>query len=341
MRPSGRRGAAPVSVARVTTGRAVRGRRVAEVLAVGWATWAALRATGTERGYPLVPALAFTPYAAALGVLPVAVGAGTGARAATAVSGAATVVLAAAVLRRAGRRGTAWEPGTRHLRVATVSLRYGRADPAAVVSLVADHRVDVLALQEVTPEAELALRAAGIGDELPHSHVIAARDGSPPAAGGALWSRWPMLARLATPGRFEQPTARIGVPGAPDVEVTAVHTAPPSTSPRSVRDWTADLAALPGPDHALLRVLAGDFNATFDHAAFRRVVGTGFVDAAWAVGRALWTTWTPLRSPQPRLTLDHVLLDPRVGVAGVTLHRVPRSDHRAVVAELVLPHRAS
>lgn len=317
----------------------MRSRRVAGALTVPWATWAVVRATGVERGYPLVPALAFTPYAAATSVVPLAVAVRAGARTATAVAATSSAVLAGAVLQRAGRRGTTWEPGTRHLRVATVSMRYGRADPHAVVSLVAGRRVDVLALQEVTPAAELALRAAGIGDELPHSHVIAARDGSPPAAGGALWSRWPMLERRATPGRFEQPTALVGVPGAPDVEVAAVHTAPPATSPRSVREWTADLAELPEPDPGVLRVLAGDFNATFDHAAFRRVVDSGYVDAAWAVGRALRWTWTPLRSPQPRLTIDHVLVDPRVGVASVTLHRIPRTDHRALVADLVLPHR--
>jgi endonuclease/exonuclease/phosphatase family metal-dependent hydrolase len=253
------------------------------------------------------------------------------------VAAGAAATLGGAVLGRAGRRPTKWEPGTRRLRVATVSMRLGEADPRAVVDLVTDHRVDVLALQEVTPGAAMALRAAGIGDLLPHSHVIAARDGSPPAAGGALWSRLPVLERFAVAGRFEQPTARLAVPGAPDVEVTAVHTKPPSTSPRAVARWAADLAELPGPERGVLRVLAGDFNATLDHGALRRVLALGYRDAAREVGLALRATWTPLRSPHPRLTLDHVLVDPQVGVASVTLVPVAGSDHRAVVAELVLP----
>jgi endonuclease/exonuclease/phosphatase family metal-dependent hydrolase len=66
----------------------------------------------------------------------------------------------------------------------------------------------------------------------------------------------------------------------------------------------------------------------------------GYRDAAWTVGRALHATWTPLRLPHPRLTLDHVLVDPRIGVAAVAFARVPGSDHRAVVAELVLPQSA-
>ena len=305
-----------------------------------WAVWALLRATGAERGYPLVPALAFTPYAAATSVVPLVVALRSRSPASAAVAATAGAVLAGAVLGRAGRGAAATDRGTRRLRVATVSMRLGRADPDAVVALVVAHRVDVLAVQELTPESGMALRAAGIGDELPHSHVIGARDGSPPAAGGGLWTRWPLLERFAVPGRFEQPAARMAVPGAPDVEVTAVHTTPPSTSPQSVRRWTADLADLPAPGPGVLRVLAGDFNATLDHAALRRVVATGYRDAAVAVGRALRATWAPLRSPQPRLTLDHVLVDPQVGVASLALVPVPGSDHRALVAELVLPHRA-
>jgi endonuclease/exonuclease/phosphatase family metal-dependent hydrolase len=323
----------------MTAGQALRSRRIAAVVTTPWAVWALLRATGAERGYPLVPALAFTPYAAVTSVVPLAVAVHARSRGAAAVAATAGAVLGGAVLRRAGRRPTPWEQGTRRLRVATVSMRLGQADPRAVVALVAAHRVDVLALQEVTPESAMALRAAGIGDPLPHGHVIGARDGSPSAAGGALWSRWPLLERFAVPGRFEQPAARIAVPGAPDVEVTAVHTMPPSTSPRSVRQWTADLADLPAPDPGVLRVLAGDFNATLDHAALRRVVATGYLNAALVVGQGLRATWSPLRSPQPRLTLDHVLVDPRVAVASMTLVPIPRSDHRALVAELVLPHR--
>jgi endonuclease/exonuclease/phosphatase family metal-dependent hydrolase len=319
------------------------GRRwAAAATTVPWVVCAVLRATGTERGYPLVPALAFTPYAAATSVVPLVVALRSGSRCAAGVAATAGAVLAAAVLRRARREPAtvrAAGQGARRLRVATVSLRLGRADPHAVVALVRAHRVDVLAVQELTPEARTALQAAGLGEQLPHAHVVAARDGSPPAAGGALWSRWPVRERSAVPGRFEQPAARIAVPGAPDVEVTAVHTDPPSTSPRSVRQWTADLADLPGPDPGVLRVLAGDFNATLDHAALRRLVGTGYRDAALAVGQGLRATWTPLRSPQPRLTLDHVLVDPRLGVASVTLVPVPGSDHRALIAELELPQR--
>ena len=84
-------------------------------------------------------------------------------------------------------------------------------------------------------------------------------------------------------------------------------------------------------------MLAGDFNATFDHAALRAVLGLGYDDAARATGQGRAGTWRPLRLPFPRLVLDHVLVDPRIAVASVRFVAVPGSDHRAVVAELVLP----
>jgi endonuclease/exonuclease/phosphatase (EEP) superfamily protein YafD len=194
----------------------------------------------------------------------------------------------------------------------------------------------VLAVAELTPRALARLRGGGVERLLPAAHVLPAGPGKPAAASGAVWSRRPITARSAAAGSFEQPTARLETAGAA-VEVTAVHTKPPALSPAQVRAWTADLARLPTPDRDVLRVLAGDFNATPDHAALRAVVSAGYVDAAAAVGRGRAWTWQPLRLRRPRLTLDHVLVDPRIRVVGVEFVRLRGSDHRSVVVDLELP----
>jgi endonuclease/exonuclease/phosphatase (EEP) superfamily protein YafD len=167
--------------------------------------------------------------------------------------------------------------------------------------------------------------------------VIRARAGSVPSASGAIWSRRPFAGTDAVPGSFEQPAVRLAGTGRPDVEIVAVHAMPPAVSPAQVRAWTADLAGLPSPVPGVLRVLAGDFNATLDHAALRGMLARGYVDAARASGRGWGWTWRPLRVPPPRLTLDHVLVDPRIGVAALAIASVRGSDHRALVADLVLP----
>jgi hypothetical protein len=312
-----------------------RRRRRAVGAALPWVAWAALRLTGSERGFPLVPAMSFTPYAAATAVLPLALAARDRSAAGALLSGAAGAALGAVVLARGGSRPPGSAAGTR-VRVATVSLRRGLVPAGPVLDLVTRHDVDVLAVQELTPRSEAALRAAGLDRLLPSSHVVPARPGSPVAASGAVWTRLDLTCRTVTPGTFEQPTVRLAVGGS-EFELTSVHTLPPAVSPAAVRGWTADLAALPDPEPAFLRVLAGDFNATLDHAALRAVLRRGYADAAREAGRALRWTWRPLRLRFPRLSLDHVLVDPRIGVGGVELATVRGSDHRSVVAELVLP----
>jgi endonuclease/exonuclease/phosphatase family metal-dependent hydrolase len=305
------------------------------VVALPWVAWAVLRATGTERGFPLVPALSFTPYAAVTSVLPLAAAVRARSWTTGLLAAGAGAVLTGAVL---ARRGTPVPvPDGPRVRIASVSLRKGLVRAAPVLDVVRRLGVDVLSVQELTPRAERDLRGGGIDELLPWATVIPARPGSVVSASGAVWTRLPATASGAVAGGFEQPTALIEVPGAPPLELTAVHTVPPARSPRAVRDWTRDLAALPAPDDDVLRVLAGDFNATLDHAALRAVLRRGWVDAAQRAGRGLAWTWRPLRLPGPRLAIDHVLIDPRLAVGGVQLVHVAGSDHRALVVDLVLP----
>jgi len=126
--------------------------------------------------------------------------------------------------------------------------------------------------------------------------------------------------------------------GGPMVQLLAVHPAAPD--PGSVDEWRDDLNALPDAEpHGRVHVLAGDFNATLDHAELRQLIGTGYEDAASVVGAGLHGTWPEGRKVPPAVVIDHVLADKRVGVRAVSVHTIPSTDHRAVFAELVLPRR--
>jgi endonuclease/exonuclease/phosphatase family metal-dependent hydrolase len=140
---------------------------------------------------------------------------------------------------------------------------------------------------------------------------------------------------------FRQAFATIQPPGAGPLLVESVHPqAPFDTS--VVKYWRADLAAEPRADPTgPPRILIGDFNATLDHAALRDLISSGYRDAGDATGHGFRTTWGPYDGdPIPPITIDHVLVDERIGVRDLSVHELPHSDHRMVVASLTVPRPA-
>lgn len=315
-----------------------RRRTAAWLVLAPWAGWAAVRGLGLERGYPGVPLLALTPYVAALAVVPLAAALLLRQRAAVVAALAVAAVLVAGVAPRALPARGAPADGP-ELRVLTANLYYGDADPRALVELVRRERVDVLSVQELTPAAGDALERAGLSALLPHQH-LAAESG---ASGSGLYARFPLepLPQVPPGSAFAMPRAAVDVPGAAALEVVAVHP-PPPIGPEGVRTWQRDLAGLPSAGTpAALRILAGDFNATLDHRELRQLLARGYRDAAAASGAGWAATWpgTGTRLPPP-VTIDHVLVDRRATPIRVTVHDLPGSDHRPVLAEVGLARGA-
>ncbi|MFD3687267.1 endonuclease/exonuclease/phosphatase family protein [Nocardiopsis sp. NPDC058631] len=316
------------------------------LVAVAFAAFAAVRGFGLERGWPLVPALAYTPYVLG-GALLAATAAGLlRRRVPLAVLVAAAAVLAVAVVPRAVPFGISGAGGP-ELRVMSLNALGGGARTADVVGLVRDRGVTVLALQEVTPDALDALSAAGLNDLLPHTVDHSA----PGVHGSSVHAAFPLtdLGDVAEgAGAFAMPRASMEVPGYSfPVEVVSVHPLPP-LSPETMDGWRGGLRALPGPEdtgaaengdprhRAGLRILAGDFNATLDHAELRRVLDAGYVSAGTVHGQGLEPTW-PVGGGLPGVTIDHVLVDGSMGVGSFEVVEVAGSDHRAVLARVTLP----
>jgi endonuclease/exonuclease/phosphatase family metal-dependent hydrolase len=134
-----------------------------------------------------------------------------------------------------------------------------------------------------------------------------------------------------------QPTALAELPNGYAVELICVHPVTPTLNRGGSAAWRGELALLPPPGE-LPRVLAGDFNATLDHAAFREVLRLGYADAALHTGNALTPTWGP-PGKNGLFTLDHVLVDRSCAVLEYSVHALPGSDHQCVYAEIQLPER--
>jgi endonuclease/exonuclease/phosphatase (EEP) superfamily protein YafD len=306
---------------------------VAWLLAAACVGWAVMRLLGLERGFPLVPLVAYTPFVVGAAVAVVVVAALLRQPGAALVAGLVAVALAVAVAPRAlgGPTAPDGDPGP-ELRVLTANMGFGEGSAESLVALARSTRADVLSVQELTPELVRRLDAAGLGELMPH-YVLAAR---PRAAGTGLYARVALDPAPELGGTtFAMTTASARPSGGPAVELVAVHPSAPMRG--RVARWRRDLEALPPGSATPLRILAGDFNATLDHAELRRVVGTGYVDAASVVGEGLKPTWPVGRRLPPPVTIDHVLADERIGVRAVSVHTIPGTDHRAVFAVLRLP----
>ena len=301
-------------------------------LVAAWAIWALIRLLGLEYGFPLEALMAFTPLVAATAFVPVAVALFAGNRPAAVVAGVVFVALLAMVLPRAFGGPTEAEGGDGpSFRVLAANMKLGRAEPEPLVDLVRELDVDVLSVEELSPELAADLDQAGLRRLLPERVALTGRGSS----GSALYARMPLGPGTAErlPGGFPLISQRLAVEGAPAVEVVGVHTQPPTGS----ADWREDLRLVPAAIESPLRILLGDFNATLDQDEFRDLVGRGYDYAGATLGDGLTPTWPMNRRFQPLVAIDHVLADERIGIRDYAVEELPGSDHRAVYAELALP----
>lgn len=219
------------------------------------------------------------------------------------------------------------------LAVMTANLRFGLADADAVVKLVREHRVDVLATEELTADAVQRLRTAGLETDLPF-HELAPRFGP---EGCGLWSRYPVNALTPFDAFFASPGALLHTPSG-DVVVRVMHPFP--TNLQGTRLYRRDYSVLTRQvrmiDHTVPTVLAGDFNATTDQEALRRLMGSQFRDASELAGSGFQRTWAPRVGWPALLHLDHVLVDRSLDARSTQVLELPGSDHSALLARLVV-----
>jgi endonuclease/exonuclease/phosphatase family metal-dependent hydrolase len=123
------------------------------------------------------------------------------------------------------------------------------------------------------------------------------------------------------------------------VRVINVHTVAPLTdvdAPAWARQFPALSAVAAQSPHPI--VLAGDFNATLDHAPLEKLASGNLRDAFRVAGSGIGNTWPRWDLPVPPvMRLDHVLVSSGVDVASVSDKVSVGSDHRRLVVELGLP----
>ena len=224
------------------------------------------------------------------------------------------------------------------LRILSANLWNGGADPDAFAELVVREHVDVVAVQELTPE-----QAEALGAVMPHGELHPARD----FGGMGVAMRQPgKLTRVPVPHRDARAVAlspddwpKLDAP----IEIVNVHImAPHVFKPQLGLRWRGPqmtaleryLAARSVPQ----RVVVGDFNATPAWPVYRRMAAQS-TDAAAAVAertgvrtRATWGPWFGA----PRLArIDHAFVS-GVEVEAFRVLEIAGSDHSAIVLDVTV-----
>lgn len=223
--------------------------------------------------------------------------------------------------------------GNHHLRVLSLNAEFGEARPASVMAAVKRANPDVVVFLEMTTPTLSALDDAGLAERFPHRSKGMRDDGS---RGSVVLSRFPVETldpdSQLGPWDLQMPTVRVQAPGA-SVLVRAVHTYPPLQN--GAHQWRPQLLGLGewqrAQDDAHL-VMAGDFNASQAHPAFR-MLSRGMLDAYPSLHGAWTPTW-PQEGRMPAFSqIDHILTRGFVPEeAGII--RVDGTDHAAVWSDL-------
>lgn len=224
------------------------------------------------------------------------------------------------------------------VRVLSWNLYHSNTDAAAIERIVAEANADLVVLQEVSAANLPLLRRSGVLAGYSHQVVSA----MPSSFGSGIWSRLPLEGAEEFDLGGRPMTRAIVRTSAGPVRLVNVHALSPiagggpSTWARQLRSLGEE-ARRQGPPV----LLAGDFNATWGHRPFRRLLDVGLDDAAAELGRPWSPTWRAGGRLPPSLRLDHVLTGPGLVATSYATGAAAGSDHRSIVVDVAAePARA-
>ncbi|WP_233521606.1 endonuclease/exonuclease/phosphatase family protein [Streptomyces triticagri] len=227
-------------------------------------------------------------------------------------------------------------PAVAELRVLTSNLEFGGATDA-LLRTIRFERPDLIFVQECDHRCAAALRRQLPGEGYAHLEL----DQAAGAEGSAIVSRFPLTRTPGVKGELAMPGAVMEVDGH-YVRLQLAHPMPPT--PDSVGTWRSELGRLrdwAGDHSAGPAILAGDFNATQDHAAFRGLIDAGLYDSTRLTGDSRVPSWPTSVLPPLGAQIDHVLVSRHFQAGIARFVNLGDTDHRSLIVELTLhlkPH---
>ena len=130
------------------------------------------------------------------------------------------------------------------------------------------------------------------------------------------------------------PAATVAI-GSVRVRFVTVHPNSPIRGAEELWDeGLSTIKTLQDYDHAY--VIMGDFNSTWDHARFRELLGTTFLDASASSGEGFHMTYPSGTPIPPLIEIDHIVYsrDSGIVVSELQTMEVSGTDHRALLGTL-------
>lgn len=243
---------------------------------------------------------------------------------------------------------TATELSTSVLHVMSLNCRFGRADAQSIRKVVTSNHVDVLALQEVTPELLDALESAGVHAELPFTVTGTSRDDDNGGSNALLLRYEPSESSESSINlpAAAVPAATLSINGR-KIRFASVHPKSPGRGGRFWHQGISQLGELGNYDETSYAtdssnislndtVVLGDLNSSMYHPVFRQMLqNSRFLDSSYELCDGYHRTFPSSWKGVPALIeLDHVLFTPGVYPIKLVPLAIPGSDHRAVLATL-------
>ncbi|MCM2388955.1 endonuclease/exonuclease/phosphatase family protein [Streptomyces albipurpureus] len=235
--------------------------------------------------------------------------------------------------------GLAEDPGGRAIAqfdVLTSNVEFGNATQGLIATIQRE-QPDLVFVQECAAQCSDALESEISPAEYPYRHVI---EGSM-AIGSAILSKYPLQRAPGIQSTMAMPGAVAVISGV-RVNIQLAHPLPPI--PSGVDDWRRELELM--REYAVEAkgqptLVAGDFNASQDHAAFRRIMADGDLQNSSALGGASRTPSWPTAVGRPLGTqIDHVLVSEEFSVRKARFLELGNTDHRSLLVRLDL-HEAN
>ncbi|MEV6167889.1 endonuclease/exonuclease/phosphatase family protein [Streptomyces sp. NPDC051954] len=224
-------------------------------------------------------------------------------------------------------------PALASFRVLTSNVEFGQATDA-LIEAVRREKPDIVFVAECEFTCDATLKRE-LGSDYPHREAVVAGG----SEGSVIVSRFPLKGTDGVLGTLAMPGAVADVRGH-SVRLQLAHPMPPLPGQTDV--WRRELGAL--RDYASAgkgtpTVLAGDFNASQDHAAFRRILDAGLRDAARLTGEDRTPSWPTRTTPTFGTQIDHVLLSPDFSARTARFLDLADTDHRSLLVDLTLHQR--